>query len=70
MVARMEKVECGGAVLSLSVSRDDRFVMANVRPFPVSGPGGVVGERLIEKENKWERERERESESVCDRESD
>ncbi|CAN0231647.1 unnamed protein product, partial [Laminaria digitata] len=46
MIARMEKVECGGAVLSLSVSRDDRFVMANVRPFPdgvletVPGPGG------------------------------
>lgn len=44
MYARMEKVECGGAVLSLSVSRDDRFVMANVRPFPVSGRWGG-GER-------------------------
>lgn len=34
-VARMETVECGGAVLSLSISRDDRFAMANVRPFAV-----------------------------------
>lgn len=32
---RVEGVECGGAVLSLAVSRDDRFVMANVRPFMV-----------------------------------
>ena len=31
----IEGVECGGAVLSLAVSRDDRFVMANVRPFMV-----------------------------------
>ncbi|CAM9779697.1 unnamed protein product [Ectocarpus sp. 8 AP-2014] len=30
---RMEAVECGGAVLSLSVTRDDRFIMVNVRPF-------------------------------------
>ncbi|CAN0040928.1 unnamed protein product [Ectocarpus fasciculatus] len=30
---RMEVVECGGAVLSLSVTRDDRFIMVNVRPF-------------------------------------
>ncbi len=32
---RVEGVECGGAVLSLTVSKDDRFVMANVRPFMV-----------------------------------
>lgn len=38
-IGKMETVECGGAVLSLSVSRDDRFVMANVRPFAVSGIG-------------------------------
>ena len=31
----METVECGGAILSLSISRDDRFAMANVRPFTV-----------------------------------
>lgn len=44
--ARMQSIECGGALLSLCVSRDDRLVMANVRPFAVSGirtgltPGG------------------------------
>lgn len=32
---RMEAVECGGAVLSLAVTRDDRFIMVNVRPFMV-----------------------------------
>lgn len=35
VASRMEKVECGGAVLSLGISRDDRFVMVNVRPFVV-----------------------------------
>lgn len=33
--ARMESIECGGALLSLCVSRDDRLVIANVRPFTV-----------------------------------
>lgn len=44
--AKMETVECGGAVLSLSVSRDDRFIMANVRPFAVS-EGRMLGFRLL-----------------------
>ena len=35
MEMEMETVECGGAILSLSISRDDRFAMANVRPFTV-----------------------------------
>ena len=29
MGREMETVECGGAILSLSISRGDRFVMAN-----------------------------------------
>lgn len=45
--ARMEAVECGGAVLSLSISRDDRFVMVNVRPFMVCAIDGVLGRLCV-----------------------
>lgn len=32
---RMEAIECGGAVLSVCLSHDDKFLMINVRPFTV-----------------------------------